>query len=202
MPKKSSEIIYKSRLSTFNLIMMIVGCLFLIGMGITMLINTQESGINWVIVFPLVFILLGGLIAYHTLLLCTITITKKHLVLTYPFIGRKKNIEWKSISDAGMEFITTQSSASDYSYKTGKEIRFFSNDKNYRITTFAIKHPDKLMLELNKRIDSNLKRKMKSEYKKTEREFLKEQNQYQRWMMKIVLPICLIILVLLWILKK
>lgn len=198
----NSIIIYKSQLSAFHLIMMIIGGLFFIGMGITMLINTQESGINWVIVFPLGAIFFGGLIAYHTLILCTITITKEYLILTYPLLRRKKNIEWKSISDAGMKFITTQNDASNYSYKTGNEIRFFSNDKNYRVTTFAIKNPDKLLLQLNKRIDGNLKRKMESEYDKTKREFLKEQKHYHDWMMKIILPICLVILALLWVLGR
>ncbi|MGY3794673.1 hypothetical protein [Aquimarina sp. 433] len=198
----NSIIIYKSQLSSFHLVMMIIGCLFFVGMGITILINTQESGINWAIVFPLGAIFFGGLIAYHILILCTITITKEYLILIYPLLRRKKNIEWKSISDAGMKFITTQNDASNYSYKTGKEIWFFSNDKNYRVNTFAIKNSDKLLLELNKRIDGNLKRKMKSEYDKTKREFLKEQKQYHDWMTKIILPICLVILALLWILSR
>lgn len=202
MHNQSSKIIYKSQLSTFNLILMILGSLFLIGIGIKFLLYTQESGINWVIVFPLGFIFLGGLIVSNTLVLCSAAITKDYLILNYPFIGRKKSIEWKSISDAGMKFVTTKSSGSDYSFRTGKEIRLFSNGKNYRITTFAIKEPEKLILELKKRLDSSLKTKMKNEYRKTERKFWKDEDEYQNWMMKIVLPICLIILVLLWILKK
>ncbi|WP_299215264.1 hypothetical protein [uncultured Aquimarina sp.] len=202
MHNQSSKIIYKSQLSTFNLILMILGSLFLIGIGIKFLLYTQESGINWVIVFPLGFIFLGGLIASNALVLCSAAITKDYLILNYPFIGRKKSIEWKSISDAGMKFVTTKSSGSDYSFRTGKEIRLFSNGKNYRITTFAIKEPEKLILELKKRLDSSLKTKMKNEYRKTERKFWKDEDEYRNWMMKIVLPICLIILVLLWILKK
>lgn len=202
MPYQSSKIIYKSELSTINLVLMIFGSLFLIGIGIKFLLDTQESGINWVIVFPLGFIFLGGLIASNTLILCSVAITKDLLILNYPMIGRKKSIEWKSISDAGMRFITTKSSGSDYSFRTGKEIRLFSNGKNYRITTFAIKDPEKLILELKKRLDSSLKTKMKNEYRETEREFWKSEDDYRNWMMKIVLPICLIILALLWILKK
>jgi len=114
---------------------MILGSFFLIGTGIKFLLDTQESGINWAIVFPLGFIFLGGLIASNTLILCSVDITKDFLILNYPFIGRKKSIEWKSISDAGMRFITTKSSGSDYSFRTGKEIRLFSNGKNYRIKT-------------------------------------------------------------------
>ncbi len=202
MSNQSSKILYKSKLSTFNLILMIFGSLFLIGIGIKFLLDTQESGINWAIVFPLGFIFLGGLIASNTLILCSVAITKDFLILNYPLIGRKKSIEWKSISDAGMRFITTKSSGSDYSFRTGKEIRLFSNGKNHRITTFTIKDPEKLILELKKRLDSSLKTKMKKEYKETEREFWKGENDYRNWMMKIVLPICLIILALLWILKK
>ena len=202
MPDQRSKIIYKSQLSAFNLILMIFGSLFLIGIGTKFLLDTQKSGINWVIIFPLGFIFLGGLIELNTLNICSVAITKDFLILNYPLIGRKKNVEWKSISDAGMRFITTKSSGSDYSFRTGKEIRLFSNGKNYRITTFAIKEPEKLILEMKKRLDSNLKAKMKKEYRETERKFWKDEDDYRNWMMKIVLPICLIILVLLWILKK
>lgn len=202
MPNQNSKIIFKSQLSTFNLVLMIFGSLFLNGIGIKFLLDTQESGINWVIVFPLGFIFLGGLIASNTLILCSVTITKDFLILNYPLIRRKKSIEWKSISDAGMRLITTKSNGSDYSFRTGKEIRLFSNGKNYRITTFAIKDPEKLILELKKRLDSSLKTKMKNEYRETEREFWKSEDNYRNWMMKIVLPICLMILAFLWILKK
>ncbi len=202
MPDQSSKIIYKSQLSTFNLVLMIVGSFFLIGIGIKLLLYTQEPRINWVIVFPLGFIFLGGLIASNTLILCSVTITKDYLILNYPLIGQKKNIEWKSISDAGMKFITTKSSGSDYSFRKGKEIRLFSDGKNYHITTFAIKESEKLILELKKRLDSTLKTKMKDEYQESEKKFWKDEDDYRNWMMKIILPICLIILVLLWILKK
>ncbi|PKV53070.1 hypothetical protein ATE84_5204 [Aquimarina sp. MAR_2010_214] len=202
MPDQNSSVIHKSQLSTFNLVVMILGSLFLIGVGIKFLLNTQESGINWFIIFPLGFIFLGGLIASNTLMLCSVFITKEYLVLNYPLIGRKKNIEWKSISDAGMRFITTKSSGSDYSFRTGKEVRLFSNGKNYHFTTFAIKEPEKLILEIKKRLDSNLKAKMKNEYRESEKKFWKDEDDYRNWMMKIVLPICLIILALLWILNK
>ncbi|MDF4220057.1 MULTISPECIES: hypothetical protein [Flavobacteriaceae] len=202
MPDKNSKVIYKSQLSTFNLVVMILGSLFLIGIGINFLLNTQESGINWFIIFPLGFIFLGGLIASNSLMLCSVIITKEYIILNYPLTGRKKHIEWKSISDAGMRFITTKSNGGDYSFRKGKEIRLFSNGKNYHFTTFALKEPEKLIFEMKKRLGSNLKTKMKNEYQQSEKEFWKNEDDYRIWMMKIVLPICLIILALLWILKK
>ncbi|MEW7280255.1 hypothetical protein ABW636_16815 [Aquimarina sp. 2201CG1-2-11] len=174
---------------------MILGTLFFIGFGVNILWNALQFIINWVVIIPLSSIFLGILIGYHTVTLSTVIITKDYLILNYLLIGRKKYIAWKTISDASMRFITTKSSGSDYSFKTGKEIRLFSEGKNYIITTFSIKESEKLLIEINKRLDSHLKTKMKNEYRETKNRFWKEENKYKKVMTKFVIPIFILILI-------
>ncbi|WP_379952687.1 hypothetical protein [Dokdonia sp. R78006] len=202
MPNHHTGIIYKSQLSTFNIAFMGFGSLAMIGFGVKFLIGTQESGINWFIIFPLIIIFIGGLSLSNTLALCSVAITKEFLILNYPFLRRTIRIPWKSITDAGMTFVTTKSSGSDHAFRIGREIRLFADGKHYRFTTFTIQDPERLLLELKKRLDSSLKKKMKDEYQKSKSDFWKSENDSRRWMKKIVLPICLIILILLWVLNK
>ncbi len=202
MLNTNSEIIYKSKLSRFNLGLMILGSIFFIGMGTKLLLSTQHSGINLVIILPLSFILFGIFIIYYIFTLNTISITKDHLILNYPILGKKKNIKWKSITDAGMSFITTKTSGNDYHFRTGKEIRLFANGKNYRIVSFTLAEPDQLIIQIKKRLDSKLKSKMKNEYKKSEKKFWKNEDEYQKWMWKYVLPICIIIAIILFLFEK
>ena len=199
MPNQHTAIIYKSQLSTFNVAFIGFGSIAMIGFGIKFLIYTQESGINWFIILPLTFIFIGGLILSNTLALCSVAITKEFLILNYPLLRRTKYISWKSITDVGMTFVTTKSSGSDHAFRTGKEIQLFADGKHYRFTTISIKDPERLLLELKKRLDSSLKTKMKDDYQKSQSNFWKSENDYRRWMKKIVLPICLIILILLWV---
>jgi len=199
MPNQHTAIIYKSQLSTFNVTFIGLGGLAMIGFGIKFLMGTQESGIHWLIIFPLIIIFIGGLILSNTLALCTVTITKEFLILNYPFLRRTICIPWKSITDAGMTFVTTKSSGSDHAFRTGKEIRLFADRKHYRFTTISIKDPERLLLELKKRLDSSLKTKMKDDYQKSKSDFWESENDYRRWMKKVFLPICLIILILLWV---
>ncbi|AWH72976.1 hypothetical protein DCS32_01990 [Dokdonia sp. Dokd-P16] len=202
MPNQHIAIIYKSQLSTFNVAFIGLGSLAMIGFGIKFIMDTQESGINWFIIFPLIIIFIGGLILSNTLALCSVATTKEFLILNYPFLRRTIRIPWKSITDAGMTFVTTKSSGSDHAFRTGREIRLFADGKNYRFTTISIKNPERLLLELKKRLDSSLKTKMKDDYRKSKSDFWKSENDYRRWIKKVVLPICLIILILLWALSK
>lgn len=199
MPNQHTEMVYKSQLSTFNVAFLGVGSLAMIGFGTKFLIDTQESEINWFIIFPLIIIFIGGLILYNTLTLCSVAITKEFLILNYPFLRRTIRIPWKSITDAGMTFVTTKNSVSDNSFRTGKEIRLFADGKHYSFTTITIQDPERLLLELKKRLDSRLKKRMKDEYQKSKSDFWNSENDSRRWMKKIVLPICLIILILLWV---
>ena len=202
MPNQHTAIIYKSQSPTFNIAFMGFGSLAMIGIGVKFLMDTQESGINCFIIFPLIIVFIGGLILSNTIALCSVAVTKEFLILNYPFLRRTIRIPWKSITDAGMTFVTTKNSVSDNSFRTGKEIRLFADGKHYRFTTFTIQDPERLLLELKKRLDSSLKKKMKDEYQKSKSDFLKSENDYRRWMRKIVLPICLTILILLWVLNK
>ncbi|WP_148305674.1 hypothetical protein [Dokdonia sp. MED134] len=202
MPNQHTEMVYKSQLSTFNVAFLGVGSLAMIGFGTKFLLDTQESEINWFIIFPLIIIFIGGLILSETLTLCSVAITREFLILNYPFLRKTTHIPWKSITDAGMTFVTTKSSGSDYAFRKGKEIRLFADGKHYRFTTFTIQDSERLLLELKKRLDSSLKKKMKDEYQKSKSLFWKSENDYRRWMKKIVLPISLIILILLWAFNK
>jgi len=181
---------------------MILGNILSIGIGVTLLLSTQHSGINWVIILPLSFIIFGIVIVYYIFTINTIIITKDYLILNYPIIGKKKNIKWKSITDAGMNFITTKTSGSDYYFRTGIEIRLFSNGKNYKIISFTVAEPDQLIIQIKKRLDSKLKSKMKNEYKETEKKFWKNEDEYQKLMWKYVLPICIIIAITLFLFEK
>lgn len=193
MLNNNSEIIYKSKLSLFNLALMIFGSIFFIGMGTNLLISTQHSRINWAIILPLSFILFGIFILYYIFTVNTIIITKDYLILNYPVIGKKKNIKWKSITDAEMSFITTKTSGSDYHFRIGKEIRLFSDGKNYRIVSFSVADPDQLIIQIKKRLDSKLKSKMKKEYLESEKKFWKSEDEYRKWIWKYILPVCIII---------
>ena len=102
MTNHNSKILYQSQLSITNLVLMILGTLFCTGFGVNILWNAHQFVINWVLIIPLSSIILGVLIGYHTVILCTVIITKDYLILNYPLIGKKKYIAWKTISDAGM----------------------------------------------------------------------------------------------------
>ncbi|MCG8805222.1 hypothetical protein G1K75_06080 [Tenacibaculum finnmarkense] len=199
MLKNKVEIIYKSKLSIFYSILLVFGSFFFLGIGINLYFTIiQKNGFNFLIILPLFFILLGVLTIYYIVILNTIIITKDYLILNYLLLGKKKKIKWKSITDAKMRFITTKSSGDDYSFRTGYSMKLFSNNKVYRIISFTMSEPDKFIIQLKKRLDSKLKVKMKTEYKRSEKKFWKSESEYRVMKNKYVIPICIIILIIIY----
>ncbi|MDW3194654.1 MAG: hypothetical protein R8G66_19910 [Cytophagales bacterium] len=199
----NDEIKYESKFSVLTLAITSLGMLFFAITGSTLLrtlLLTRE--ISFLLLLPICLISLGVLSGYLLLNLKKVVITKEHLILEYLFINKTIEIKWEAIHYARRKHAIMNINVESGDSIKGSAIKVFSKAGNYNISSFTYVNFSTILNQFESRIDPKIRRQLRKEFKEQLNLFKDSEERYKTIRYKYVIPICLIILILIWIWKN
>ncbi|WP_321298723.1 hypothetical protein [Marinifilum fragile] len=194
---------YKSKFAYFPFVIFSFGVIFFGLAGFKLMIDwSNKFGLSLLLLLPSLFIFMSVVSLIGLISLKTIMITEDYLILKYIFSQKTVRIKWKSIIDVKMKFAATKTSADDNIFRTGSEIKIYTAKSSFEVLSFFYKDFDKFLIQSNKRLDSRIKSKMKKGYKAEKQSFWKNERRYWDIQYRFVLPICITILIIIFLLNK
>lgn len=163
----------------------------------------SSTGVSFIILLILLVVLVlvavGGI--YLTFTLKKIIITRNELIFTYPLLRRRVSIPWHQIDQVKMDVATTKTSAGDMVYRTGRSVNFKVGKKSFYLLSFNYSNFPLFLRELDKRLDSTLKREMKNRYKGKKKDFLADERAYKKLLYRYLVPASIVVLLIVFFLK-
>jgi hypothetical protein len=152
------------------------------------------------LIYLLICTFLAGASLYALLTLKRIKLSKEYLTLIYPLLQKKVKIPWSEITSVNMQMATTKTSPGDYIFSTGRNIK--TDNKTYRILSFNYTNFPLFLRNLDKRLNSKIKKNMKLAYTKERSDFWKSEKSYRRFIARYVVPVGIIVLIIIFIFLK